>query len=125
MRKFIAGRVEVCLGYDFEEMTKYDAIEKCKELGPNWRLPNNNEIVYLCQNLCYAGSLDFWESTSMIGKLVSRRGSRFNQPVYWMQEQSDENTSKVYDSQFPGMRSIYNRSATSLIDCVLLAVRDI
>jgi len=50
MKKFIAGRVEVCLGYDFEWMNKYTAIEKCKELGSKWRLPNQKEIKYLCQN---------------------------------------------------------------------------
>jgi hypothetical protein len=125
MERFIAGRVEVCLGYEFEEMNKYDVIKRCEELGPDWRLPNQKEIVYLCQNLCYGGDFDYWESSSTIGKIVSRRGGHFNEPVYWMEEDADEKTSKIYDCQFTGLRSIQNRSSSALIMCVFLAVRDI
>jgi len=125
MKRFIAGRVEVCLGYDFEEMNKQDAIEKCKELGDEWRLPNQKEIVYLCQNLCYAGASDFWESTSTVGNLVTRRGGGFNEPVYWMKGDLYEKYSATYDCQFTGIRSIHYISSSDIIMCVFLAVRDI
>lgn len=122
MKKFIAGRVEVCLGYDFEEMNKQDAIEKCEELGSEWRLPNKNEITYICGNLCYAGASDFWESSGTIGKIVSRRGSGFNEPVYWMEGDLYEKYSATYDCQFTGIKYI---SSSDIIMCVFLAVRDI
>jgi hypothetical protein len=125
MKKFIAGNVEVCLGYEFEEMNKQDAIEKCEKLGPDWRLPNEKEIKYLCQNLCYAGDFDYWESSSTIGNLITRRKPGWVEPVYWMKEDSDEKTSKIYDCQFTGIRSIQNRSSSALIMCVFLSVRDI
>ena len=125
MKKFIAGRVEVCLGYDFEEMNKQDAIEKCEELGSEWRLPNKNEITYICGNLCYAGASDFWESSGTIGKIVSRRGSGFNEPVYWMEGDLYEKYSATYDCQFTGIRSIQYISSSDIIMCVFLAVREI
>ena len=125
MKKFIAGRVEVCLGYDFEWMNKYTAIEKCKELGPKWRLPNQKEIKYLCQNLCYGGSLDFWDSTSTIGNLVTRRGFGFNEPKYWIEDNVNEHRSYFYDSQFFSDRAISQKPSKNHIPCVFLAVRDI
>lgn len=126
MKRFIAGRIEVFLGYDFEEMTKQDAIEKCEELGPEWRLPNENEIRYICGNLAYGGSLDFWTSTGTVGQIVSRRGGNFNEPVYWVgnPEFALEN-SFVYDCQFIGTRSFQVLKKSKEINCVFLAVREI
>jgi hypothetical protein len=125
MKRFIAGRVEVCLGYDFEEMNKYDAIEKCEELGPEWRLPDENEIRYICGNLCYAGSSDFWESSGTIGKIVSRRGGHFNEPVYWVGNPESTESSSIYDCQFIGNRSFQMIKKSKKINCVFLSVRDI
>jgi hypothetical protein len=125
MKKFIAGRVEVCLGYDFEEMNKQDAIEKCEELGPEWRLPDENEIRYICGNLCYAGASDFWKSSGTIGKIVSRRGGYFNEPVYWIGNPESTGSSFVYDCQFTGNRSFQMIKKSKKINSVFLAVRDI
>jgi hypothetical protein len=125
MKRFIAGRVEVCLGYDFEEMNKQDAIEKCKELGDEWRLPNQKEIVYLCQNLCYAGASDFWESSGTIGKIVNRRSGYFNEPVYWIGNPETPESSFIYDCQYLGSRSFQMIKKSKKINSVFLAVRDI
>jgi hypothetical protein len=125
MKRFIAGRIEVCLEYDFEGMNKYDAIEKCGELGSEWRLPTQKEIKYLCQNLCYSGDFDFWESTSTIGNLVNRRGSGFNEPRYWLDDSVHEYLSYFYDCQFLAHRAIQQKPNNSRVKCVFLAVRDI
>lgn len=127
MKKFIAGRVEVCLGYDFEMMDNQDAIEKCKELGPEWRLPDKNEIRYICGNLAYTygGSLDFWTSTGTVGQIVSRRGGYFNEPVYWVGNPESSETSFVYDCQFIGSRCFQAVKKSKEINCVFLAVREI
>ena len=125
MKRFIAGRVEVCIGYDFEEMNKYDAIEKCQELGSEWRLPNKKEIKYLCRDLCFAGDGDYWTSNSTIGNLVTRRGSRFNEPIYWLEDSVHEYLSYFYDSQFLSDRAIQQKPNKTQLQCVFLAVRDI
>jgi len=109
MKRFIAGRIEVCLGYDFGSMNKYDVIEKCQELGPEWRLPTQKEIKYLCQNLCYAGAYSFWQSSSTIGNLVTRRGSGFNEPRYWIEDSVHEWLSCFYDCQFLANRAIQQK----------------
>jgi hypothetical protein len=125
MKRFIAGRVEVHLGYDFETMDKNAAIEKCKELGSQWRLPDENEIRYICGNLAYGGSLDFWTSTGTVGQIVSRRGGNFNEPVYWVGNPESSETSFVYDCQFIGTRSFQALKKSKVINSVFLAVREI
>lgn len=125
MKRFIAGRVEVHPGYDFEEMTKQDAIEKCEELGSEWRLPDENEIRYICGNLAYGGSLDFWTSTGTVGQIVSRRGGHLNEPVYWVGNPESSETSFVYDCQFIGTRSFQVIKKSKVINSVFLAVREI
>ena len=125
MKRFIAGRVEVCIGYDFEEMNKYDAIEKCQELGSEWRLPNLKEIKYLCRDLCFAGDGDYWTSNSTIGNLVTRRGSRFNEPRYWIGDGVDGYLSYFYDCQFLNDRAISRKTMSHSAECVFLAVREI
>jgi hypothetical protein len=125
MKRFIAGRVEVCLGYDFEEMNKYDAIEKCKELGDEWRLPNENEIRYICGNLAYCGSFDFWTSTSTIGNLVTRRKPGWVEPVYWIGNPENPESAFVYDCQYMDRRCFQILKKSKEINCVFLAVRDI
>ena len=125
MKKFIAGRVEVCLGYDFEEMNKFDAIEKCEELGPEWRLPNENEIRYICQNLSYGGNSDFWTSSGTLGGIVNRRGKFLNEPSYWMGEPEGRSRSYIYDCQFTGNRcfQVFDRSRKT--NSVFMGVREI
>lgn len=125
MKKFIAGRVEVCLGYDFEEMNKFDAIEKCKGLGPEWRLPDENEIRYICGNLAYGGSPDFWTSYGTVGQIVNRRGGHFNEPVYWVGDPEGSESSFIYDCQFIGSRSFQAVKKSKEINSVFLAVREI
>jgi len=125
MKKFIAGRVEVCLGYGFESLNKYDAIEKCKELGSEWRLPNENEIKYICGNLAYGGSSDFWTSFRTIGQIVNRRGQRFNEPVYWIGNPENPESSFVYDCQYMDRRCFQVLKKSKEINCVFLAVREI
>lgn len=125
MKKFIAGRGEVCLGHGFEEMNKFDAIEKCKQLGPEWRLPNKNEIKYICWSIAYGGSSDFWTSSGTLGGIVSRRGGYFNEPVYWVGNPESSETSFVYDCQFIGSRCFQAVKKSKEINCVFLAVREI
>jgi hypothetical protein len=125
MKKFIAGRVEVYLEYDFERMNKYDAIEKCKELGSEWRLPNENEIRYICGNLAYGGSYDFWTSSGSVGQIVNRRGGRFDEPVYWVGDPENPEHSFVYDCQFMDRRCFQILKKSKDINSVFLSVREI
>lgn len=125
MKKFIAGRVEVFLEHDFEEMNKYDAIEKCKELGPEWRLPDENEIKYICGNLAYGGSSDFWTSTGTLGGIVNLRGGYFNEPVYWIGNPETPEYSFVYDCQFTGSRCFQMINKSRKANSVFMGVREI
>jgi hypothetical protein len=125
MKKFIAGRVEVYLEYDFERMNKYDAIEKCKELGSEWRLPNENEIRYICGNLAYGGSYDFWTSSGSVGQIVKRRGVPFDEPVYWVGDPENPEHSFVYDCQFMDRRCFQILKKSKDINSVFLSVREI
>jgi hypothetical protein len=120
MKRFIAGRVEVHLGYNFEEMDKQDAIEKCKELGPEWRLPNKKEINYICWDLAYGGSSDFWTSTGTLGGIVNRRGGYFNEPSYWVGSKD-----LMYDCQYAGNRCFQVTNESRKINSVFIGVRDI